>query len=105
MHSPDRAKDTNKAAGTVACGDEQGEASSASENDDDAAARCKLYYSILSYSEYSDWTKLSSRGSVTLACCYLSDSEFSELNKLSSRGSVTLSCCYISYSEYSEWTK
>ena len=39
MHSADRAEDTKKAAATVASGDEQGEASSASEIDDDAAAR------------------------------------------------------------------
>ena len=39
MDSPDRAEDTKKAAATVASGDEQGEASSASENDDYAAAR------------------------------------------------------------------
>ena len=36
MHSPDRAEDNKKAAATVASGNEQGEASSASENDDDA---------------------------------------------------------------------
>ena len=36
MHSQDRSEDTKKAAATVASGDEQGEASSLSENDDDA---------------------------------------------------------------------
>ena len=41
MHSQDCAEDTKKAAATVASGDEQGKASSAFENDDDAAApRC-----------------------------------------------------------------
>ena len=40
MHSPDRTKDTKKAAATVASGsDEHGEVSSGSENNDDAAVR------------------------------------------------------------------
>ena len=39
MHSPDRAKDTKKAAATVASGYDKEEASSASRNDDNAAAR------------------------------------------------------------------
>ena len=39
MHSLDRAENTKKAAATDASGDEQGGASSASENDYDAAVR------------------------------------------------------------------
>ena len=39
MHSPDRAEDIKKTAATVASGDEQGEAYTASENDDDASVR------------------------------------------------------------------
>ena len=38
-HCQDRAEDTRKAAATVASGDEQAEASSASKNDDDAVVR------------------------------------------------------------------
>ena len=39
MHCPDRAKDTKKTAATVTSGNEQGGASLASENDNDAAER------------------------------------------------------------------
>ena len=39
MHIPDHAEHTKKAAATVASGNEQGEASSASDNDDDVAVR------------------------------------------------------------------